>query len=240
MKIENKITKIVKRDGTIVPFVQEKITNAIFKAFQAINGTDKDTEITALWDMFTHKSKLASLIPYDVIDSYRELLFHLKTAQQKGLIPVHEDYLGGNELAISIYDNKYYLKDLKARRIEKKPEDTFARLAAFMAAVEPTKEKQIDWGEKFYTALYEGLFMPGGRVIAGAGDMYRLKTLANCFVSLIDEHNLDTVYRTAYECARTYSYGGGIGVDITVLRPKDSIVPNAADSSTGSASFMEF
>ncbi|HKZ22402.1 MAG TPA: adenosylcobalamin-dependent ribonucleoside-diphosphate reductase [candidate division Zixibacteria bacterium] len=309
MKIENKITKIAKRDGTIVPFVQEKITQAIFKAFQAINGTeketavrlsdkvilelnrkfhtrsipaveeiqdmveqilmeagepriakayiiyrakraeirqaaeraaaDKDTEITALWDMFTHKSKLASLIPYDVIDAYRELLFHLKTAQQKGLIPVHEDYLGGNELAISIYENKYYLKDLKARRIEKKPEDTFARLAAFMAAVEPTKEKQIDWGEKFYNALYEGLFMPGGRVIAGAGDMYRLKTLANCFVSLIDEDNLESVYKAAYECARTYSYGGGIGVDITVLRPKDSIVHNAADSSTGSVSFME-
>ncbi|HKZ22778.1 MAG TPA: ATP cone domain-containing protein, partial [candidate division Zixibacteria bacterium] len=45
MKIENKITKIVKRDGTIVPFVQEKITNAIFKAFQAINGTEKETAV---------------------------------------------------------------------------------------------------------------------------------------------------------------------------------------------------
>ncbi len=309
MKKENKITKIVKRDGTIVPFVQEKITQAIFKAFQAVDGADKETalrlsdkvvlelnkkfhtrsipaveevqdiveqvlmeagepkiakayiiyrakraeirqaaeraaadkdvEMTALWDMFTHKSKLASLIPFDVIDSYRELLFHLKVSQQKGLIPVHPDYLAGNELAISIYENKYYLKDLKGRRIEKKPEDVFARLSAFMAAVEPTKEKQIDWAEKFYSALYEGLFLPGGRVIAGSGDMYRLKTLANCFVSLIDEDNLESVYKTAYECARTYSFGGGIGVDITVLRPKDSIVHNAADSSTGSVSFME-
>ncbi|SVB67865.1 uncharacterized protein METZ01_LOCUS220719, partial [marine metagenome] len=47
------------------------------------------------------------------------------------------------------------------------------------------------------------------------------------------------IYKAAFECARTYSYGGGIGVDISSLRPKDSVVHNAADSSTGAVSFME-
>ena len=69
--------------------------------------------------------------------------------------------------------------------------------------------------------------------------MYRIKTLANCFVSKIDKDDIDSIYKAAFECARTYSYGGGIGVDISSLRPKDSVVHNAADSSTGAVSFME-
>ena len=87
--------------------------------------------------------------------------------------------------------------------------------------------------------MFEGRFVPGGRVLAGAGDLYRLKTLANCFVTKIQSDEIDSIYKAAYECARTYSYGGGIGVDISSLRPKDSIVHNAADSSTGAVSFME-
>ncbi|MBI3034578.1 hypothetical protein HYY72_05455 [Candidatus Woesearchaeota archaeon] len=199
-----------------------------------------DEEKIALLDMFAHKSKLASKIGYDRLEAYKNLLFYLKEQQMEGKLPVHTgDYLEGNELATNIYQKKYYLKDLSNKLIEKRPEDVFSRMAAFMAAVEPTEEKQREWASRFYSSLYEGHFLPGGRVIAGAGDLYRLKTMANCFVSLIAEDNIESIYKAAYECARTYSYGGGIGVDISVLRPKDSVVHNAADSSTGSVSFME-
>ena len=68
--------------------------------------------------------------------------------------------------------------------------------------------------------------------------IYRIKTLANCFVSKIQYDDIDSIYEAALEYARTYSYGG-IGVDISCLRPKDSLVHNAADSSTGAVSFME-
>ena len=59
------------------------------------------------------------------------------------------------------------------------------------------------------------------------------------FVTKIDKDDIDSIYKAAFECARTYSYGGGIGGDITVLRPRDSVVHNAADNSTGAVSFME-
>jgi ribonucleotide reductase alpha subunit len=198
-----------------------------------------DGEKTALLDMFAHKSKLASIIGYDRIEAYKNLLFYIKDAQKSGELPVHPDYLGKNELANNIYQKKYFLKDLNSKHIETRPEDVFARLAAFMAAVETTTEGQREWASRFYRSLYDGHFLPGGRVIAGGGDLYRLKTMANCFVSLINDDNIESIYQSAYECARTYSYGGGIGVDISVLRPKDSIVHNAADNSTGSVSFME-
>ncbi len=191
--------------------------------------------------LFAHKSKLSQIMGPARIQNYQSLLFQIKTMQYSGQLPIHPDneYLGGSELATSIYEKKYYLKDISGTRMETRPEDVFARLSSFIAAVETTEEKQRYWSQAFYRHLYEGHFIPGGRVIAGAGDLYRLKTLANCFVSLIQDDNIESIYQTAFECARTYSYGGGIGVDISVLRPKDSVVHNAADHSTGSVSFME-
>ena len=302
-----RVAKVVKRDGRVVDFDNEKITSAIMKAARAVGGSDRkeaerltalvashvaksdnvptveeiqdavekvlieeghartakayilyrakraelrqaaaeaakgtDGEKTALLDMFAHKSKLASIIGYDRLEAYKNLLFFIKEKQKSGELPLHPgDYLNGNELATNIFQKKYYLKDLNSKLIEKRPEDVYARLASFMAAVEPTPEKQREWAARFYRALYEGQFVPGGRVIAGGGDLYRLKTLANCFVSLIAEDNIESIYQSAYECARTYSYGGGIGVDISGLRPRGSVVHNAADTSTGSVSFME-
>ncbi|MBI4148926.1 adenosylcobalamin-dependent ribonucleoside-diphosphate reductase [Candidatus Woesearchaeota archaeon] len=190
--------------------------------------------------MFLHRSKLLPLVSSSRIHAYHELLFMLKDMQQAEQAGFHPSnaYLGGNELADNIYRNKYYLKDLSGSHIEHRPEDVFARLAAFIAAMEKP-ELQREWALRFYSLLYNGYFLPGGRVIAGAGDLYRLKTLANCFVSVIPADNIESIYHTAYECARTYSYGGGIGVDISPLRPRDSVVHNAAYVSTGSVSFME-
>jgi ribonucleoside-diphosphate reductase alpha chain len=189
--------------------------------------------------MFAHKGKLSVFIGEGGVRDYEAVYQHIGRRQAAGELPVHADYLGGNELAASIYSRKYFVKDLDNRPVEHRPEDVFQRVAAFVAAAETDRPTMLHWGERFYTELYEGRFIPGGRVLAGAGDLYRLKTLANCFVSRIDEDSIDSLYQTAFQCARTYSYGGGIGVDITALRPRNSVVHNAADCSTGAVSFME-
>ncbi len=192
-------------------------------------------------EMFKHRSKLAKLISPKKLEAYKELILTIKRLQNEGLLATHSEnaYLGDNILAKDIYSRKYYVKDVQGKPIEHRPEDVFARLAAFMAALEETDEKRKEAAIRFYNHLYQGHFLPGGRVIAGGGDLYRLKTLANCFVSMIDTDNMESIYKTAYECARTYSYGGGIGVDMTTLRPRNAVVHNAADFSTGSVSFME-
>ena len=189
--------------------------------------------------MFDFKGKTTKLIGDSRTQAYREVYNHLSEKQSNGELSVHGNYLGDNELAQNIYTKKYFLKDLDGNCIEKSPEDVFKRLASFLATTELSKSKQKLWAEKFYNELYEGRFVSGGRVLAGAGDLYRVKTLANCFVAKIDRDDIDSIYKAAFECARTYSYGGGIGVDISSLRPKDSVVHNAADSSTGAVSFME-
>jgi len=189
-------------------------------------------------NMFKHQGKTTRVIGPTRTKAYRELHDHISSLQGNKL-PFHGNYLGDNELAQNIYEKKYYLKNLNNETIESCPEDVFKRLASFVATVEDNKTKQKLWAEKFYTDLFEGRFVSGGRVLAGSGDLYRIKTLANCFVSKIQYDDIDSIYKAAFECARTYSYGGGIGVDISCLRPKDSLVHNAADSSTGAVSFME-
>ena len=190
-------------------------------------------------NMFSHESKQSKVVPKEMLDNYKELLIFIINKQKNNEISTHEDYLDNNDLATNIYQKKYFLKDLNINLIETKPEQTFARVAAFVAATEKTKEKREEYAVKFYNELFEGHFIPGGRVMAGAGDLFRVKTLANCFVSAIQEDNIESIFNAAKECARTYSYGGGIGVDISNLRPKGSVVHNAADASTGAVSFME-
>ena len=195
--------------------------------------------MTQIKKMFAYEGKTTKLIGATRTKIYEELYNYISEKQTNKDLPYHGNYLADNELAHNIYEKKYYLKDLDNELIEKNPEDVFKRLATFLASVEGTKLKQKKWAEKFYNELFEGRFISGGRVLAGAGDMYRIKTLANCFVTKIDHDDIDSIYKAAFECARTYSYGGGIGVDISSLRPKDSVVHNAADSSTGAVSFME-
>ena len=174
--------------------------------------------------MFAHSGKTNKIIGKKRISTYKRLYEHMSNLQDNGTVKVHENYLDENELAKNIYSKKYYVKDLNNDLIEDKPEDVFKRLSSFLSTVEETPAKQKEFSERFYNELFEGRFIAGGRVLAGAGDLYRLKTLANCFVSQIDTDDIDSIYKAAFECARTYSYGGGIGVDISCLRPKDAIV----------------
>ncbi|MEM1687571.1 MAG: ribonucleotide reductase N-terminal alpha domain-containing protein, partial [Zestosphaera sp.] len=190
--------------------------------------------------MFNNPSKkIVKILGIERIEKYKKTYFKLLEMYDKDLLPSNPNYLATNELAKSIYKNKYYLKDLDGNFIEERPEHVFLRVASFVASAEEKEENAIKYARIFYNLMYEGYFLPGGRVLAGAGDLFRVKTLANCFVVIIEDDSIEGIYKAAYEAARTYSYGGGVGIDISVLRPKNSVVHNAALKSTGSVSFME-
>ncbi len=189
--------------------------------------------------MFEFDGKLVKKVGEARIEAFQKVYEYLQDKIDKDELPTHENYLGQNELAENIYKKKYFLKDLEGTPMEERPEDVFSRISAFMASMEPNRQKQKQVAEDFYRDLYAGHWIAGGRVLAGAGDLYRLKTLANCFVAEIADDDIESIYKAARECARTYSYGGGVGVDITPLRPEKSVVHNAADTSSGAVSFME-
>lgn len=92
--------------------------------------------------------------------------------------------------------------------------------------------------------IVEKKFLPGGRILANRGvvgeDGKRRKlTYSNCYVITPPEDNIESIYECATKLARTYSYGGGCGVDVSNLSPRGAKINNAAKSTTGAVSFME-
>ncbi len=148
------------------------------------------------------------------------------------------DWFEGDELRARVFFEKYALQDLDGTPLEFTPEEMWERIAKTLAEIEETKEKRREWYEKFKWLLQNFRFIPGGRIMHAVGNPRKV-TPFNCFVLPIKEDSLEAIFECAKEMARTYSHGGGVGIDISVLRPAGSPVRNAARTSTGAVSFME-
>lgn len=148
------------------------------------------------------------------------------------------EFFGGDELRMRCFLDKYALRDVEGQVVEKTPLEMWKRIARELASVEASKEKQREWQKKFYWLLEDFRFIPGGRIMFGAGQPRRA-TLLNCYVIPIKEDSIESIFEWCKEAARTYSFGGGVGTDISILRPKGAPVNNAAIYSTGSVSFMD-
>ena len=149
------------------------------------------------------------------------------------------DFFGNDELRSRIFYEKYSLisKDSKDR-LETTPPQTWRRIAKAIASVEKNEEVRKKTEEEFYWLMQDFRFVPGGRILFGAG-ADRKVTLLNCYYLPIKSDSIEGIFDTAKEMAKTYSYGGGVGIDISILRPENAPVHNAARVSTGAASFME-
>ena len=151
--------------------------------------------------------------------------------------PETAEFFGGDELRIRIFLDKYALKGEKGEILERIPPEMWRRIAREIASVE-APDRRDEWEKRFYWLLEDFRFIPGGRIMFGAGQPRRA-TLFNCYVIPIKEDSIEGIFDWCKEAARTYSFGGGAGVDLSILRPKGSPVNNAAIYSTGSVSFMD-
>ena len=100
---------------------------------------------------------------------------------------------------------------------------------------------RVSGGNKDARKLMEQMrFLPGGRIIANRGlSKYGIKvTHSNCYVDPAPEDSIESIYTTCKRLARTFSYGGGIGIDISKLAPEGAKVNNTARKSTGAVSFV--
>ena len=148
------------------------------------------------------------------------------------------DWFNGDELRARVFYEKYAMRDEEGQQVETTPEQMWRRVAREIASVEKTKEKREEWEEKFHWLLQDFKFVPGGRVLFGAGQSRRA-TLLNCYFFKIREDSIEAIFDWCKEAARTYSFGGGVGTDISILRPKGAKVNNSAIVSTGAVSFMQ-
>ena len=132
-----------------------------------------------------------------------------------------QDWLGAdNTLGISIWENKYQYND-----------ETF----------EEWLDRVSNGDEELKQLIVEKKFLFGGRILANRGldKLGRKVTYSNCYVLPQVEDSIESIYKTCSDLARTFSYGGGCGIDISKLRPINSYVNNTARKTSGACSFMD-
>jgi ribonucleotide reductase alpha subunit len=120
--------------------------------------------------------------------------------------------------------------------LELKAEDTMARTAKGLAAIEASAEKQEEWEEKFKWLLDDWRFVPGGRILAAAGTDQKL-TYFNCYVIPSPKDSRQGIIHTLLEMTEIMSRGGGVGINLSTLRPQHAYVKGVNGRSSGSVSW---
>jgi ribonucleoside-diphosphate reductase alpha chain len=151
-----------------------------------------------------------------------------------------QDIERASDLNLYYPDNKLAIDVLKAKYLapnENGPLHLWFRVAKAMASVEKDEQK---WYKEFFQILYDYRFLPGGRVMHGAGriDAKRRPTLSNCYVIPIKEDSLEGIYNCLINSAMVYRTGGGVGTDLSILRPQGAQVNATVDRSPGATAFM--
>ncbi|OGT45026.1 MAG: ribonucleoside-diphosphate reductase, adenosylcobalamin-dependent [Gammaproteobacteria bacterium RIFCSPHIGHO2_12_FULL_41_20] len=141
-----------------------------------------------------------------------------------------------DSLSTQVWDIKYRYR-YQGRIIDHTIADTWQRVAKAIARAEKTALARRTWEKSFYEVLSELHFLPGGRILAGAGTQHHV-TLFNCFVMQLAGDSLDAIFNALKEGALTLQQGGGIGYDFSVLRPRGSTVRRAGTLASGPVSFM--
>jgi ribonucleoside-diphosphate reductase alpha chain len=151
------------------------------------------------------------------------------------------DYFTGDELAAKVWVGKYALKDAFGNIYEKNPADMHRRLAKEIARVEnkypnPLSERKLF--ELFDRFRY---IIPQGSPMTGIGNNYQIASLSNCFVIGLEggADSYGAIIRIDEEQVQLMKRRGGVGHDLSHIRPKDSPVKNSALTSTGLVPFME-
>jgi ribonucleoside-diphosphate reductase alpha chain len=119
--------------------------------------------------------------------------------------------------------------------LETAPEQMFGRVAKHISSVEPTQEKQKEWEEKFKFLMDDWKYTPGGRIYAGAGS--KNLSFYNCFVIPCPHDSRGGIFETLRHMAEIMSRGGGVGINVSSLRPRYSYVRGVNGRSSGSVSW---
>jgi len=251
------LTKIRKRDGSVVDFNKEKIVNAIFKAVQAVGGSDKaEVEKVAEKVIEYLETKFKDEIPSveDIQDAVEKALIekgHATTAkayilyrhrksverENKKLMGVKDD-LKLSLNSIQVLERRYLLKDDDGKSIET-PSGLFRRVAHFISSAEErfgADEKTVKYYEDaFFEIMTNFEFLPNSPTLMNAGT--NLGQLSACFILGIKD-DIENIFETVKYTAIIHKTGGGTGFCFSALRPKGDFVKSTAGVASGPLSFM--
>lgn len=222
--------KIIKRDGTKESFDKVKVMNAIYKStINSKQGEDKDLPRKIADKIETYiNSQNHDISVEDIQDNVELYLMesNRKDVAKKYILyrekrsEIRKSKWNMDELQKTIWSNKYQYKD-----------ESFEEWIM-----------RVSGGNlKIAKLIRERKFLFAGRILANRGlNKKGIKvTYSNCYVLTPPKDNIESIFDTAKNLARTFSYGGGVGFDISNLRPNGAAVHNAAKTTTGAVSFMD-
>lgn len=131
-----------------------------------------------------------------------------------------------------VFLDRYSLKESDGQSMEKFPEQMWRRVAWGIAQVEKTKKERVFWEEKFYQAMEGFKFVPAGRILSGAGTGYEV-TFYNCYVLPSPHDSRHGIMQNIELTVEIQARGGGVGVNLSSLRPRGSRVKKVNGTSSG-------
>ena len=164
-----------------------------------------------------------------------------KTFSHEEALQASLDYFNGDELAARVWVNKYAMKDSYGNIYEKSPVDMHWRIANEIARIEKKYPNPMTAEQIFELLDHFRYIVPAGSPMTGIGNNFQIASLSNCFVIGLDgdADSYGAIMRIDEEQVQLMKRRGGVGHDLSHIRPKGSPVNNSALTSTGLVPFME-
>ena len=140
-------------------------------------------------------------------------------------------------IAEKVFLDRYSLKDKKGDALEKKPEEMWTRIAKAVSAMEKTPKRKR-WQREFYSILKDFKYVPGGRILSGAGTGYAV-SFYNCFVIPSPKDSRGGILETLSQMIEIMARGGGVGINLSSLRPRGERVKKVNGFSSGPCNWAE-
>lgn len=148
-------------------------------------------------------------------------------------------YFNGDDLAANVWIDKYSLKDKNENVLEKTPDDMHKRLAKEFARIEKKYKNPIS-EEEIYNLFKDFKYLiPQGRPMAGIGNDYQIQSISNCFLIPSVSDSYGSIMLADQRMAQIFKRGGGVGVNISNLRPSGSPTSNSAVGISGATTYMD-
>lgn len=220
--------QVRKRNGNLVDFEVDKIVIAIEKAMNETEDGIDEAISKQIAETIAKKHEGDEELHIETIQDEVELEL------MKVRPDVAKKYIIYRQEREKLRREGWDMSDLQRDIYEKKYRYDSENFEAFL-------DRTSGGNEAIKKAIKDKRFMPAGRILAGRGlDKFGKKiTLSNCYVLPKVGDSIEEIYETAKHLARTYSYGGGVGLNISRLRPRGAKVNNAASTTTGAVSFMD-
>ena len=149
------------------------------------------------------------------------------------------EYFDGDELATNVWTSKYALRDLEDNYYEKSPDDMHRRLAKEFARIEAKYPESMSEDEIYNLFKDFKYIVPQGSPMSGIGNPFQIQSLSNCFVISSPEDSYGGILYTDQQQVQIMKRRGGVGFDISNIRPRGKTCENAARTTDGIGVFMD-